>query len=368
MKRTFASLALGGLAALTTACGTQQYASAHAPAKENGPAPLDAALVTPGFGWVLTPDRLMLTRDGGTTFTTAAVPVPSGWARAAFFSDATHGLVAGAGGHQIILARTSDGGATWTKSTVIDQTAFPALRYSAVRIAFGDADHGAIMARTGTGENFSVGTLFSTANAGASWSARKAPVAGDISVEPGGRIWLAGGVLSDQLYTTSDTGAHWTRSKVPQPADGTVTVSPPVDHTLPVTLTSGGATQVELFTTADNGRSWRQSGRVAVHGRTAAGVNVPVARTGDGPLVLDNAGGHAYRAARASAADVRPSGLPAGVFATHFSSDGRSGWALAANGHCAQEKHDCTLAHVLTATSDGGTTWKQLRRWTVTLK
>ena len=363
-----ASAALVGLVAALAAagCGTQRYAAGTATSPRVGTesAPIDAALVTPSFGWVLAPDRLLVTRDGGATLTDAKVPLPAGWARAAYFHDAAHGVVAAADGRNVVLGRTNDGGVTWIMSTLTDAASWPTLRYSALRIAFGDTGHGVIMAKTATSPNFSRGTLFATTDGGGSWSARPAPVAGQVVVEPGGRTWLAGGVAHDQLYTSSDAGRHWMRSRIqPASGNGTVTVAPPMSGKLPVTVASGGTTQVGLFTTADNGRTWHESSRVAVHGKTGARVNVPVTRTDTGPLVIDTAGGHAYRFA-AGHADIRPSGLPEGVYTAGFTGDGRNGWALATYGRCAHGKQACSLFHVLTATADSGATWKRIRLWT----
>lgn len=368
MLGRLASTALVGVAAVLAAagCGTQQYAAGSAAPSRAGTesAPIDAALVTPTFGWVLTADRLLVTRDGGATLTDAKAPLPTGWARAAYFRDAAHGVVAAADGRNVVLGRTDDGGANWVTSTLTDPASWPTLRFSGLRIAFGDSGHGVIMAKTATSPNFSRATLFATADGGGSWAARPAPVAGQVAVEPDGRVWLAGGVAQDQLYSSSDAGRHWTRSTIRSAAGhGTVTVAPPVSGKLPVTMASGGTTQVGLFTTADRGRTWNESSRVAVHGRTGARVNVPVATTDAGPLVLDTAGGHAYRLA-ASRADIRPSGLPEGVHTASFTGDGRNGWALATYGRCAHGKQACTLSHVLTATSDGGATWHRIRLWT----
>ena len=329
----------------------------------DGTPPLDAALVTPGFGWVLTREQLLVTADGGATFKDTQAPIQSGTFRGAFFADPRHGVAAAAAGGSLVLARTADGGATWATSRLADPAMPAGLGYSSLSIAFSDPDHGAVLARLATGPNFSLGTLFSTSDGGATWTARHAPVAGRISVTAGGRTWLAGGVQDDRLFQSADDGASWTPAQLaPLAGRQVAAVDLPGADGLPVTVLDGGRTELETLTTADDGRHWKVADSVPVAGRTALGVRVPVLHGAAGPLVLDTAGGHAYRAG--SGADIRPRGLPQGADTVTVSSDGRTGWALAVYGRCAHGKQDCTLSHDLVQTDDGGASWHRVHVWT----
>jgi hypothetical protein len=367
------SLITLGTALGVTGCGTVQatiQTQVHG-AETSGSAPIDAALITPGFGWVLTVDRLLVTRDGGVTFSDAKAPVPVTTTRAAFFRDTQNGYVTASTGNTITTAHTSDGGRTWQTGTVRDAAA-PAAEYGRLRMTFGDADHGVIVSQTSASAMSSSATLFATEDGGASWSARSAPTAGEVAMEPDGRTWLAGGVVGDELHFSTDQGRHWSSATLH--VDGAVdteAVAPPIDGVVPVTVvTKTDQTEVALLTSADKGRTWRETNRVAVRGRTGPNVRVPVAVTGTGPLVLDTAGGHAYRvpvhrsaATTAAAPDLRPAGLPEGANAVTFASDRRTGWALAAYGRCANGKSNCTLYHPLLTTTDGGGTWRQVQLW-----
>jgi hypothetical protein len=363
-----------GSALGVTGCGTVHATSGSpAGAQQAAPAssPIDAARVTPAFGWVLTADRLLLTKDGGATFTDAKVPVPPGQGRAAYFSDVLNGYVAAPVAGMIMTARTSDGGRTWHIGTVRDPSA-PGMDYGPLRLTFGDVTHGAILAQTSTSMTTSTATMFATANGGTSWSAHRAPTAGEISMEPGGRTWLAGGAAGDQLHVSRDDGSHWSSVKLDLGGDvAGKTVATPHDGVLPVTVVNkADQTEVAFLTTADQGRTWRETRRVPVQGKTGPNVRVPVATAEGDQLVMDTVGGHAYRLnargvapATAAAPDVRPSGLPEGVHTVTFAPGGRSGWALATYGKCAEGKNDCTLYNPLLTTDDGGVTWRQLRMW-----
>src|ERR1700754_2584654 len=191
MKRLLASAVTGLVAlALVTACGQRPDVDAGAPAVTDPltSAPLDAGLVTDRFGWVLSADAVLLTRDGGETFQTTAVDVPAGSARAAYFADATHGWVAAPGGTGIAVARTADGGKSWTASTIPTKA-----RVADLSVAFGDAKRGALVAREQTGGAFSVADLDRTTDGGATWragtarGARRRSGGGTPRPPPGGR-------------------------------------------------------------------------------------------------------------------------------------------------------------------------------------
>jgi hypothetical protein len=371
MRRLVSTVALSLAAGVAlVGCGTVQagqtgQAGPGAARAMTGAPPLDAALVTDRFGWVLTADRLLVTEDGGASFADVHLPLVPGWSRAVQFRDRQHGVAVSGESGAITVARTFDGGRTWTTRRVRDTAVPSPVEFGRMQVAFGDSAHGMIMAEWVTSSAFSEGTVFTTANAGRSWQARRAPAGGQIAVEPSGRSWLAGGVVADRLYRSDDLGRHWSQARVDLagPVDS-ATVSVPVGGALPVTVVKGGKTQVALLRSADGGRSWQETGRTAVRGITSAGVTVPVVATASGALVIDTAGGHAYRAPTPGLAggDLRPSGLPEGVYQARFAS-GLAGWALSTRGQCANGKQDCALVHTLDGTSDGGASWQRLLRW-----
>jgi len=358
LQRPLLALAAACMLALA-GCGIAQQSDIADPAAPQltGAAPVDAALVTPVFGWVITPDQLLLSHDGGVTLSPTEVPVPAGTVRAAHFLDARTGVVAAATGDSITVATTRNGGRSWQTSTVPSATPSP-TGYSSLNVSFGDQTHGAILAKTATSQAFSLGTIFVTADGGASWSPHPAPEAGVVQVEPGGgRIWLAGA----NLHSSTDQGQDWTQSELSLagPVSAT-TVSPPIGARLPVTVLVNEHTEVQLLTTTDDGRSWNQPTRLAVHGRTGTGVRLATASTPDGPIIYDTVAGHAYHP---DGTDLQPSGLPDGIQTVTFARNSRNGWALASHGTCTNNKQNCTYQHDLLTTTDGGHTWLITATW-----
>lgn len=359
MKRIpFAVIAVCLLA--LSGCGTPQQPG-DTPAVPTvsdmtGAAPIDAALVTETFGWVLTPDRLFISHDGGVTLMPVDVPVPAGEGRAAHFIDASTGTVTATDGESIKVATTRNGGRTWRTTTIRGPAISPA-GYSSLTISFGDQAHGAIAARAATSQAFSLATIFTTTDGGANWTPHSMPEAGVVRVEPGGRIWLAGTTLN----STTDQAEHWTRSELALAGPVTAaTVTPPLAGTVPVTVLTGERTEVQLLTTTDDGRTWGRPARLPIHGRAGPGARLAVAGTPAGPVVYDNTAGHAYRR---DGTDLHPSGLADGVQAVTFAADGQHGWALASSGTCAVAKQDCRYTHTLSTTTDGGATWRTAATW-----
>jgi len=325
-------------------------------------APIDAALVTAQFGWVLTADQILLTVDSGKTFRPADLDLPAGSSRAAFFSDARRGWVASTDGTSITVARTSDGGGSWKVSNIA-----AAEPVGALSVGFGTATNGALLAAVQTSAAFSRAELYATSDGGASWKPSAAPVAGQIEVEPDGRVWLAGGALGNELYASRDQGRSWSSPQLRLAGSAQVgAVSPPQGGILPVTVTAAGRSRVALLTSADKGTSWRESASVPL--KNEAGGAAPVAARDSGVVVADPAG-NSLNAATTGAAGgslttsgARAAGLPAGVSHLTFAGPD-TGWALASAGSCANGKQDCSISYSVVSTDDGGSLWRQVLRW-----
>ncbi|MFL6076912.1 MAG: WD40/YVTN/BNR-like repeat-containing protein [Mycobacteriales bacterium] len=298
MRRQVLASALLVLAA----AGCARTAGATATPQDDPP-PLDAALVDGDFGWVLTPDALRISTDGGRTFHDSRPGIAAGQARAAYFLDARHGWAASAADGTLTVARTDDGGAHWTAARTPT-----AAETGTLRLAFGDDRRGTVLGRTTTSAAFSEATAYSTADGGATWTSTPAPVAGELSYGPDGRLWIAGGVTGDELYA-SDGHGGWARSAVTftGPVDD-AEVSPPRSGVVTARLERGGRTTTATLTSRDGGLSWTET--------ATAAAPAPAHR-----------------------------------------------WELVGVGKCAQGKRDCVLTTTLRSTADAGTHWATLRIW-----
>src|SRR5580698_2535485 len=121
-----AGLGIGAAAASATGSGQVPRA---AKATMRGLAPVSAAMVTPSFGWVMTPQKFLVSRNGGVSFRPVTVPVPSSYARNALFTSASRGLVAAAVGDRLTVARTVNGGRSWTVSHAVDRSLYPGAAF-----------------------------------------------------------------------------------------------------------------------------------------------------------------------------------------------------------------------------------------------
>lgn len=354
MRIFFAALAV---VALASGCGQREAIQPGAPAKVLGSAPIDAALVTPEFGWVLTEDQLLVTTDGGAGFAASKVELPAGQKRAAHFTDAEHGWVAAVTGMQTLtVARTADGGNTWEYAKIATTEQIGSLS-----VGFGTAAAGGILAKVQTSNAFSRGFFYATADGGKSWNApAETPVAGQISVEPDGRVWLAGGVMSDKLYTSKDLGRNWAE---PALAVKPTAVGLPRGGVLPVTIGDGTTARVALLTSPDSGSTWKETASVSL--QKDQGVPAALAVNGSTVLIADQDAGRLHRGGKAASSvkSLGAPGFPAGVSRMTLA-DQSTGWALASSGSCAQGKQSCTVTHTLVATDNAGDSWHQLLTYT----
>jgi hypothetical protein len=355
MKRTLSALGVGLALLVGVAACAQTGGQAGSPGRTAAlrltAEPLGAALVTPRFGWVLTINQLLLTTDGGASFQPASVNVPATPARAAYFADANHGWVASATGTEITVSRTADGGSTW-KTLSLKGTD----EVGSLSISFAGDNRGALLAGRQTSSNFSMATLYATADGGGSWTPVAAPVNGTVTADASGNVWVAGGVFGNQLYATSDAGRTWTAQKLDVASGSVESVATPSHGVVAATVVDGSATRIATLTAATGG-AWTENASVAVP--ADPGVAPATAGYDSTAIMVDPSGKRLYRGSDASRqlSSVVASGLPAGASQASFV-DPNTGWVLAASGTCAAAKTACTYTTQVTATADGGKSWR----------
>jgi photosystem II stability/assembly factor-like uncharacterized protein len=268
--------------------------------------------------WAVAGSYLLTSTDNGASWRAGNIPAEAG-AGTVFVLDPDHvWAVSGYGSWcngscQLVFDRTSDGGRTWSQSSMSSEYPCDQATFS-----FVDADRGFLMCATyaqpaSTGSYMPAtpaikgsATLLRTADGGASWSivSHATGLGVDFTASDADTLWSAEDYSSSSfdgaaLYVSRDAGATW--SSVDLPELSTLPVgSGPVGATEgsqagdcggPTFLdASNGAFAVEVspisdpwsptvwfYRTSDAGRSWTLA-KKAVH--AGASVNDPLAMVG----------------------------------------------------------------------------------------
>lgn len=315
-------------------------------------------LVAPGAGWALSPRGLSWTADGGGSWRPISPPgVAAESIRGVRFLDPERGwLVASTGqaGRPLAAHRTVDGGVTWTRVPLPDVPDLDAAVPAAVSVAGPDAA-AIVVRRQPSPAAFSRAVLLRTSDGGATWIRSSLPAAGEVAFQSDTQWWLAAGLVPEQLFVTRDGGRTWRRAKLPSPVAGRAALVYGLPQggssdgaVVPVSAAAGSRSAVAFQVTADAGRSWRTAARVTLPGPLAFGARVPTAVLPDGRWLA--ALGRQVVGVAPGSARTALGRLPAAVSSLGFVSP-TDGWGTVA-GACARA---CVVA-----TSDGGASWRRL--------
>jgi hypothetical protein len=356
-----------------------------APVSAQAPQPRpigDFQLISPGEGWLLYDNRLYW-RTIGSQAWTDMTPAAAGSSdiRAAFFVDHSRGWLilsdrgsAGSGAYR--LARTVDGGTTWTlKSLALFSPGDEAAIASAVHLSFVDAQRGWLVFKRATGSSFSAGTLFATADGGETWEQRSLPIGEPVYFVDERLGWTVGGTGDDKLYRTSDGGRSWTPQRLsgltPE-ADRQIVYRLPVfdgsrSGVLPVVVKTSTKSAVALYVTSDGGASWQLKSE-ATRLKLGPGAEPSIAAfDADNWTVVDPASDFVFRvsASRESLSAIKDNpAVVSGIVEVRMPTP-TLGWARAVSGQCAAKSPSidglvCTSSTQLLQTVDGGLSWTPL--------
>jgi len=226
--------------------------------------------VAGGGLWVMTGSSLLVSSDGGATWSDAT---PSGvnltdssfcaldgsdaWMAAVTATDEYGGPA------RVGVWQTSDGGTTWNRTATVPD---PSEAYPGA-IQFVDAEHGWLM--MGLAGMAHDALLFGTDDGGATWSQLAGTYSGDLDFVSATQGWLAfpgGGAGGQGVYATTDGGRTWTLTSAPfltsgglddcVELDGFRFLSP--SFGIADSAGCGGVGEFGAWTTSDGGASWQE--------------------------------------------------------------------------------------------------------------
>ncbi len=260
--------------------GTATMIAPTLPLRPDETSPVDeAGRFGPDGLWATTGTTLRRSLDGGSTWLAVTMPV----AARPFVLDADHAWIASPGPGstdftgdatdvlRYVVDRTSDGGRTWTRSTVPES-----VPGTTPVLAFSDAIHGYLLA---AGFRGSLGdALFRTDDGGATWHLvpRHGSMTGYLGsmfgLGPDGSLWAgtqgdAGPVERPVLDVSRDGGRTWADARLPglegsHFATNTV-LGPPTffgeSGVVAVMIEGGAGYRLDVFTTTDGGLQWTET-------------------------------------------------------------------------------------------------------------
>jgi len=225
------------------------------------------------FGWVTgnatgQPEALYVTDDDGLTWDQQQVPWTDPYDHSGIeFVDRLHAFVAvttnaKVRGYTDTVLRTSDGGRSWTRAVVVDQSGFYTYEFDMV-----DAEHGWVLLVNNSG----VWRLYGTTDGGVTWSplvdtANLSTAPRDIHFVSAKEGW--GYSKSGDLVHTLDGGKTWAGVTLPVPAGYAITSQDAAPSgTAGNRVLHGFASQTGTnawawvtWTSADGGRTWKLDG------------------------------------------------------------------------------------------------------------
>ena len=266
------------------------------------------------------------------------------------------------------LHHTRDGGETWTtRSLSLFEPGEIGSYVEKAQMGWFDPQTGWIAVKQISGSNFSLGTLFSTADGGNHWSRSVLPVADHVYFNDPQTGWAIGGPTGDRILSTQDGGATWNDERPSDISNELRAVPYPpfvsgAEGILVVT-TEGTENSLKVYSRETSG-TWAsfdqvklevQPGRIAVSildaqnfMATIPGTRSIVRMTGGKLDVLNNRDGLS-----SSISELDMVSLEAG-------------WAKSIDASCMEfptpneGSVSCSSSTRLLQTTDGGITWQRL--------
>jgi photosystem II stability/assembly factor-like uncharacterized protein len=254
---------------------------------------------------------------------------------------------------------TTDGGATWSKLALGQ---FAPLQLSALQITFTDAQHGWALASLSENTDDRPGVLYRSTDGGATWTRSQAPIGGDMRFMNATIGWIIGGRVNyvrNLLYMTQDGGQTWAEQRLDLPPNAltaNLMIGAPVFFSARAGAIAVNLEKtVQIYRTEDSGRTWTGVYFFPVQPGDQIALPVLAAHDAHGLLAL---GAGVYATADSGATWKQlPTTTNLGSALALGLNDHGDGWVVIAKGSCpAQFTSRCNNTQLLT-TEDGGGSW-----------
>ncbi len=326
-------------------------------------------LVTPTSGWALTPEGLLWTSDGGTTWRDISPGSVSGHAPIAgvgFFGH--HGWVMRERYQRqacsLVVDRTANNGKSWTRAIAAREP----IDCSGDTVDISSPDARSVFAMAQCACLLGGGNLLASHDGGRTWEAPGQGTGGVITFISSTDGWATGGTTGPTpLWRTTTGGTTWSTQHIARPSNvrgqayyTAPSFTSPTTGWLEVTYASS-TSHVAWYHTTDRGNRWRLATVITVAGDASDRTVVSAVTPGDRLLtvlnrrLLSTANGHTSTIQLPHRVSSDTRAVTSLDFATPT-----LGWAQVAVGNCLDFKTDCINATLLYQTHDGGHTWQLL--------
>jgi hypothetical protein len=357
-------------AAVASGLNSSPFARAQA---QVNPAQFD--LLTASSGWVLLGGHLFSTSDAGQTWKEISPALSSDASiQDIQFIDAHTGwmlwtTIDPGSGASFHLARTPDGGNTWTTRPLsLFESGEVGSYVEKAEMGWFDVQTGWISVKQISGSNFSLGVLFSTSDGGTSWSRSVLPVADRIVFSDPQTGWATGGPTDDEIFNTQDAGGIWNDVQPPDIAGARAITYPPFvsgGQGLLVVTAQGAENALKVYSLEASG-TWSPIGQVRLDVQPGMiGVSILDAQN----FVAMVPGTRSIVRMTGGALEVlrNEDGLSASISELDMVSP-NVGWAKSIDASCARAPlpdHEggpvsCSSSTRLLQTADGGITWQPM--------
>ena len=222
--------------------------------------------LTESSGWVLLDRGLFWTSDAGQSWEAIGPSIPSdATVQDVEFINPNTGWMLWTTANQdgaanFSLAHTLDRGTTWdTRALALFESGEIAAHFDRAGMGWSDAQNGWMAVKQAGSSNFSLGTLFRTSDGGATWTRSVLPVADRVSFSDLQIGWAVGGPGGDQIFKTQDGGITWWDSRPEIESDSSVTVYEPFhadEFGLLVTTRLGAENSLEIYRMENSTGKW----------------------------------------------------------------------------------------------------------------